>query len=201
MNIKTIHIHFSFCLYLLITLYGGLLKESFFFLTCLIIHEIGHLIMIRLTRNKIKRINLTGLGFFIDLKTNPIKFKHKVLIYSGGLIASAIFQLFLSLKGSHQIFVFNTFILLVNLFPIAPLDGYNLLYTLLTLLYEDEYLNDVFLLIGTLIICLLIIFFIFFQYSFILVLIVFLSYKNYKRYVENKQFTNAYKILKFKSKY
>ena len=111
MNIKTIHIHFSFCLYLLITLYGGLLKESFFFLTCLIIHEVGHLIMIGLTRNKIKKINLTCLGFFIDLKTNSMKFKHKVLIYSGGLIASAIFQFFLSLKGSHQIFVFNAFIL------------------------------------------------------------------------------------------
>ena len=201
MNIKTIHIHFSFCLYLLITLYGGLLKESFFFLSCLIIHEVGHLIMIKGTKNKIKKINITGLGFFIDLTSTDIQFRHKILIYSGGIIASAIFQLFLYFIGSNQLFIFNTFILLINLLPIVPLDGYNLLYTLLTLVYEDEYLNDVFLLIGTLIICLLIIFYIIFHYSFILVLIVFLSFRNYQRYLENKQFTKINKILKFKSKY
>lgn len=201
MNINNIKIHFSFIIYLLIVLYGGLLKESFFFLSCLIFHEIGHIVMIKITKNKIERINLTCIGFFIDIKPKRQHWIKSVLIYSGGLLNTLILHLFLISNKNNIIYNFNSFILLINILPIVPLDGYNIIYTLLTLVYEDEYLNDVFLLIGALIITFLIIFYVIFKYSFILILIIFLAFKNIKHYCERKKFLKINKILKFRSKF
>ena len=201
MSINKMKIHLSFIVYLFVTLYGGLLKESFLFLSCLFFHELSHIIMIKATKNKIDKIHLTCIGFFIDLKYKNNSVINKLLIYSGGLLGSLIFQFILNFNKDNLLQSFNLFILIINILPIIPLDGYNILYTLLSLVYEDEYLNDLFLLIGTLILSIIFIFYVIFLYKFILVLLSVLLFKNISFYLKKKKYLNLNKIIKFKSKY
>lgn len=197
MNIGKIKLHFSFLIYLIIALYSGFIKEASLLFFCLLFHEAGHLIIILLTHNEIKYLHLTGFGFFIDLSNKRRSWLEKILIYSGGLIFSSFLQLIFLINNNIFLLKINLFIIILNVLPIIPLDGYNIIYTIFSLVWEDEYLNYVLLLIQVLLISLLFIIFLIFKVWMILVLIIFLSFKALNNYYCFIKYNKIIKKFKF----
>ena len=195
MSIKKIRIHLSFYLFLTFILFTKSLNIIWPVFIILLIHEIGHFIFIEIMRLKIKKIHLTAIGFYIELPINNLTQSKKILIYSGGLIINIILHILIIKFNILESFKkINLFILIINLLPIQPLDGFNIYYTLLSRFYEDEFLIDVFLLIGTLIIVLLMIFFVIFKFPIFLFLSLVFTFNTLKLY-KNKKINYLRKVI------
>lgn len=95
----------------------------------LLIHEVFHVIFIKAFNQKINNFELTAFGGMmkINVKTSSLK---EVLIYSGGIIGNIIFLLLLKLiniPNDKFIYKYNILMIIVNILPIVPLDGSNIL--------------------------------------------------------------------------
>lgn len=119
-----------FCL-LLITGQAGLFSVVF---VSLVIHEFGHICALKLLRVQEVRCMLLPFGGRIEW-TGQIEWTKakQLLVYSGGPLATlALTALILAmpLPIPHQILQIQLWILLVNLLPIPPLDGGNMVHIL-----------------------------------------------------------------------
>ena len=187
-----IKIKLSFVIFLFIVLYSGLLFEISYLLLCVFVHELGHIIMILLNKCKIKSIEFTGIGFFIDINMFNIKFYQKLLIYSGGIL----FNLLLILLTNNPIIEnFNKLMIYINLIPINPLDGYQILNICLSQIYEDEFINDILFYFGLLINVVLLIFSLIFKIYFLITLNCFLFIRLIK-YRSSRKYSYLNNLLK-----
>ena len=115
--------------YLFILFLTGFLVNGIIIFIIVIIHELGHIIVIKHYGYQINSINLYPFGGITkidkDLNTGTNK---ELLIASGGIIAQVIlliivYLLPIRLYIKDIIFKYNISILLFNLLPIIPLDG------------------------------------------------------------------------------
>ncbi len=194
-----ISIHPSLILLLLISLFGGFIKELCIFLVITFLHELGHFISSKFYRISSTKITLTMLGGFIDLDNyQHLKTMHQLIINLSGIIVNLIIILLFKviktnfLDNNIIVIIINYNILMVifNLLPIAPLDGYKILNTLFQMVFDEEYTKDclyylslIFLVIIS--ICL----FIFKLYGYYLI-VVFLFFRTIK------EKRSSFKILK-----
>ena len=91
---------------------------------------------------------------------------------------------------------YNKLMIFINLIPIFPLDGYKIIYSILSNIFDDEYTVDcLFYLSLILIVILLFIIFTLKLYGYLLIMS-FLLYKTieYKRYTRKKKIHNFLKI-------
>ncbi len=199
---KKIKIHYSFILLLIISLFSGYFKIFISFFALLLIHELGHFFFIIMTKTKIVSIRFTIVGLFLKVNNclnNPFK---NILIYSGGLLFSILIQLIFFKNNTTLLMKYNLLIIILNLIPIVPLDGYNILYTILSLVWEDEFLNDLFLYIGMLIIVIMMIFFVINKYFLILYFCLFFCYKLIDNYYKTKKYLKIkHRSLFYKANY
>ena len=140
-NIFKINI-FTYIL-LILSLLSGYGREMLIIYFILIIHEIGHYIFFRYYNIEVNKIVMYPYGGMIDnnmlINTNS----KKVLIISlGGIFIQIIlyFIIFLLYKIGfvessfyNMFFKYNLYIILFNLIPIYPLDGFKVLNSLLEL--------------------------------------------------------------------
>lgn len=140
-NIFKINI-FTYIL-LILSLLSGYGREMLIIYFILIIHEIGHYIFFRYYNIEVNKIVIYPYGGMIDnnmlINTNS----KKVLIISlGGIFIQIIlyFIIFLLYKIGfvessfyNMFFKYNLYIILFNLIPIYPLDGFKILNSLLEL--------------------------------------------------------------------
>ena len=140
-NIFKINI-FTYIL-LILSLLSGFGREMLIIYFILIIHEIGHYIFFRYYNIEVNKIVMYPYGGMIDnnmlINTNS----KKVLIISlGGIFIQIIlyFIIFLLYKIGfvessfyNMFFKYNLYIILFNLIPIYPLDGFKILNSLLEL--------------------------------------------------------------------
>lgn len=140
-NIFKINI-FTYIL-LILSLLSGYGREMLIIYFILIIHEIGHYIFFRYYNIEVNKIVMYPYGGMIDnnmlINTNS----KKVLIISlGGIFIQIIlyFIIFLLYKIGfvessfyNMFFKYNLYIILFNLIPIYPLDGFKILNSLLEL--------------------------------------------------------------------
>ncbi len=180
----------SFILFLIICLYSGLIKEISIIFFAILIHEIGHIIMILITNEKISSIEITAIGCFINITNNKFSLVKSVLIYSGGIIFNIV-SLFVF---KNSIFLrFSTLLIFVNLIPINPLDGYQIIHSFLSKYYDEEYILDLMFYIGMLINTIIFIFTLLFKIYFMICLSLFLyyqliKYKQLKKYYYLKNY-------------
>ena len=131
------NIHFSTYLLILSFLLTGLIKNIILIYLIVIFHELGHILIIKLLGYKILRVDIYPSGGVtkIDKKINT-KISHDLLIASFGILFQILlyflFSFFYSLSfirsSTYELFLtYNTTILIFNLLPIIPLDGYQLL--------------------------------------------------------------------------
>lgn len=169
-------INYSFYALVILSLYIGYIDQLFIMCCSLIIHEIGHLIFIKLFKVKIKGFSLSIFGGSLNIdKTdfNKINNTKKILIYSSGVLLNLFFYLIFkdNIFGKCNIVLF-----VFNLLPIYPLDGYNII----KLFINDTMLNN--LVIISLVI--LLIFAIYNNSLGLLFIILTLIYKNIIYYKE-----------------
>lgn len=88
------------------------------------VHELGHLIAIKLCGAKIMRIYLGAFGAKIEMKLYPIiSYKREIIIALAGPLAGAIFGAVLSFAGQYTLAGMSLALTVFNLIPALPLDG------------------------------------------------------------------------------
>ena len=130
-NIKISNITLVF---LLLSFLCGFIKDALIIFLIVIIHELGHSFFSKIFNYKINSINIYPFGGITNYenKINSNSYKD-LLIFLGGIIFNLLIYLIVYLINKTNIFSiytynlflkYNTSIILFNLLPIIPLDGY-----------------------------------------------------------------------------
>lgn len=168
-------VNYSFIFLVLFSLYIGYFKYLLIMLICLLIHEVAHIILIKLFKVKITKFSLSLCGGLLEIDNHEfdnLSIIKKVIIYSSGIIVNLLLYILFndSLFGKYNLILF-----LFNILPIYPLDGYNILKNL----FKKVVVNN----LSTISIVILLIISIY-NYSLGLMLITFvLIIKNIKYYL------------------
>ena len=130
-KIKINNITYFFIISALIT---GMFKELIIIISILLVHELGHIFVIKLLKYEISYIEFLPFGGRIHLKKDVnSKLIHDFLIAIFGLLFQLLFYYIVFIfyiKGLIRNIDFNNFasynlsIFIFNLLPIIPLDGY-----------------------------------------------------------------------------
>lgn len=139
------NIHTSTYFFILSFLFTGLIKNIMLIYFIVIFHELGHIFIIKTLGYKVLRVDIYPSGGVtkIDKKINT-KLSHDIFIASFGIVFQIIlyfiFTFLYSLSfirsGTYELFVtYNITILIFNLLPIIPLDGYQLLRSIWEILF------------------------------------------------------------------
>lgn len=129
---------------LILSMLSGYGREMFIIYFILIIHEIGHYIFFKYYNIKVNKITLYPYGGMIDndmlINTNSFKV---LLISLGGIFIQIILLVIIHLlyrigfiyyNFYYMFFKYNIYIILFNLIPIYPLDGFKILNSLLEII-------------------------------------------------------------------
>lgn len=199
---KSIKIDLSTYCFLLLLFLSGMIKNGILIFIIIFIHEIGHVVIAKLSSYEVIKITLYPFGGITKLnKDLNSPFLNDFCLAIGGIFAQVLLYIFfLNLfknsyinKSTFDAFVFyNNTIMLFNLLPIIPLDGSNIIELILQKFFSFKKSYNLNILVST--ICLLI--FIYFNHKFLInnyMIIFFLIYKvieNFKnrRYILKKFF-------------
>lgn len=126
---KKFKIDYSFILFLLLIAFSPKQYLLWKLIAALFLHEFGHLIMIVLSKYEIESLKLSIFGFSLKLKHSRPVFWKDIGVYSGGIMMNAIC---LFLFRDPEFRKLHFLLLLLNSLPIYPLDGFNIVKTLLS---------------------------------------------------------------------
>lgn len=182
-------------------LYPKLTKFFSSFLICymfIIFHEASHMLIGTILGKSIDTFNISLFGVSVsfckmryEIKKNVHKeeFIKEILLYTAGPLSN--FILAIIFKNIRFVFDINIFLGILNLIPIYPLDGYNILKNFLLIRFKDgsvekiiNFLNYIFFVI--LLILGIICFVVIYNPSLILFLIYLLIIKNSDIKYKNK---------------
>lgn len=159
-------------IFLILSMLSGFFREIILIFFILVVHEMGHFFLMKLNLIEIKSITIYPYGGMIKsnmlINTNSLK----VLIISlGGILSQLMLWLifFISYKVGiidlsfyNIFFKYNISIIIFNLIPIYPLDGFKILNSFFELIFSFKKSLYISFIIS--IVCLL--FFIFYLYLF-----------------------------------
>ena len=162
MKIKTPYFIIEFEIVFLIVFFSFLFSNEirkilFSFYICylfIVFHELSHMFIAAIFGKEIKNFKFSLSG--VNISFNNIKRLEKykeILIYLAGPLSNLLLALIFSYN--KMIFEVNLCLCLINLLPIYPLDGYNILFNL----FRNTKLNKYKILNYTTIIILIILFF------------------------------------------
>jgi Zn-dependent protease len=98
----------------------------------ILFHELGHALIAKILGNKVRVVLIHAFGGVTILEENEARdVWQAVLIFASGPIASALYGLTCLLSGFGDIADFSFTIALLNIVPILPLDGGQILWHLL----------------------------------------------------------------------
>lgn len=159
MKIKTplfdIKIDILFLIVMFIFLLYSKLRMFFssFFVCYLFIvfHEASHMLVASIFGKRIESFNISLFGVSITFKKEHYSISNKItdkracikniLIYLAGPVSN--FILAIIFKNIKIVFDINLFLCILNLIPIYPLDGYNILNNILLLKYDEEKIEKI----------------------------------------------------------
>lgn len=99
----------------------------------IIFHELSHIIFASIFGKKIKKIKLSLAGVCVMFNNDELKLVEKLIMYMAGPIANVC--LAIAFYNIDFIFEINIFLAILNLVPVYPLDGYNILKCILDLIH------------------------------------------------------------------
>lgn len=177
-----INIHYSFLFLIIVGLFANLLKEIIIFSFIILLHEASHAIMGLIFKKKIKRITITMIGGIIEISDNFTSFLKEFTINISGILMNFIILLLsLLIKNTYYkelIFNFNLLMILINILPIYPLDGYRLLSDIIYYYYESYQALKKIVLISIISLILFIIYAIINKSLGLIMIAIFLVFKN-----------------------
>lgn len=162
----------------------------------IVFHELSHIFIASLFCKKINRLNFTlcglNVGFYYNYKKNKnINFYIKEIIIN---LAGPISNLILCVLFWHNkmIFDINICLAIINIMPIYPLDGYNVIKNFVDILYlknlvKDKnivkYINNIFFVF--IIIIFIVLFLNFKNVSYLIFLVYITCYKMNEKYIKS----------------
>lgn len=199
MKIAKIKIHYSLIFLLILSLFTGSFFKIVGIILSILIHEFSHYIFLRLFKVDVKNLELSIIGGILEINDKNISLSKRLLINFAGVISNLIIILLIKISGVsslNYLLFYNLFIIIFNLIPIIPLDGFRILNDLLSSIYDDNYTFviikkiDFFCLFMMLIILLLLkIYGLFLIWCFLVV-------KYFKYNIDDKKIKNLYYLLK-----
>lgn len=127
-------IHSSFLIFLLLLLFSGYINYAVILLIIITFHEIGHIITIKSLGYKITKIVIYPIGGIITTNININISSNKLFLISISGILMQILLGFLIPNSINNYEVFhslNIALIIYNLLPIYPLDGYKIYLSLI----------------------------------------------------------------------
>ena len=91
----------------------------------IIFHELSHILFATLFGKKIEKIKLSIAGVCVTFNNSKLEIVKNLIIYLAGPLANICLAILF--HKINFIFEVNIFLALLNLMPIYPLDGYNIL--------------------------------------------------------------------------
>ena len=108
----------------------------------IIFHELSHIIFESIFGKKIRKLKLSIAGVCVVFNNNDgLKIIKKIIIYLAGPLGNIILALLF--RNIDFVFEINIFLAILNLMPVYPLDGYNILNCILTSLNKISYLKSI----------------------------------------------------------
>ena len=105
----------------------------------IIFHELSRIIFASLFGKKIKKIKLSLAGVCVIFNNDDLKIVEKLIMYMAGPVANIC--LAVAFYNIDFIFEINIFLAILNLVPVYPLDGYNILKCILDLIHINVLKN------------------------------------------------------------
>ena len=81
-TIKKVNIHLSLLLYIILCAFTGFLKDGLLIISVLLFHELSHILMIKLYKGKIIKIDLTLIGGLMDIELKQENMFNKIVVDS-----------------------------------------------------------------------------------------------------------------------
>lgn len=187
-------------IFLIFSMLSGYFREMFIVFMILIVHELGHFFLMKLMNIKVFSITIYPYGGMIKsnmlINTNSLKV---ILISLGGIISQLLVWLFIFiLNRIHFLdiyyydifFKYNLCIIIFNLMPIYPLDGYKIVNNFLELFMSFKKSLYVSFIINIISLILFFIYLYFYKVSnYVIVIFLIVNLINYIReikYILNK---------------
>lgn len=127
-------------IFYLILILSGYINYLLIYIGILIFHELGHILFLFLFKYKISKINIYPTGSIIETNiTININSFHQLIISSGGILFQIILFFIIKDNNTYTYDIFysiNKMLIIFNLIPIYPLDGYKILLSLMESLYK-----------------------------------------------------------------
>lgn len=114
----------------------------------LMLHEIGHFLIALIIHAKIIKFSVTLFGINMQINTNDLSFNRKLALFFSGPLTNILIMLFSYNYKLNDVALINIFLSLINLLPIMPLDGGNVLKTVLERYIKKEYVYKIIMIIN-----------------------------------------------------
>ncbi|MBE6130795.1 MAG: hypothetical protein E7183_03665 [Erysipelotrichaceae bacterium] len=199
MKIAKIKIHYSLVFLLILSLFTGSFFKIFSIIICICLHELSHYLFLKLFKVKVHKLELSIIGGILDIEEVDLPLIKKLIINASGICSNILIIIFLkhlNIVSLNYLVSYNFCIIVFNLIPIIPLDGFRILNDLLLSIYDDDYTFllikriDIFCLIMLLIILLLL------RIYGLFLIWCFLLYKYFKYNIDDKKLKKLMYLLK-----
>ncbi len=185
-------IHYSVYILLICALYTNSLVLMLLFLFSIIAHEIGHLLVLKIYKQKILKLNLSMFGGELCASIENLSFLRQLVVNLAGISVNLLICVIIGLLNNdskllNDLYLYNKILIIFNLLPIYPLDGYRIIEGLINHIFQ----KNQFFIITNISIVFLIILFIYgiYQESIALIIIfVVLGVKNIIRIKEKEKY-------------
>lgn len=136
----------------------------------ILIHELGHLIILKIYKIKINEITLLPIGAY--LKINVFKdeeIRRYLFIYSFGIFFNFIIAIIAFIANNNFLFKLNVGMIIFNIIPILPMDGFYILNYFICIFLPYRIAYRISLIINLFILPILLIFIIKYQLGIIFI--------------------------------
>lgn len=205
---KKLKISFDLTIILLfiLSLYSGSIIIFLGVLLSILLHELSHLFFLLIFGGKVSSIKFSLFGGMLNVYKRPNSFiKREIINISGVIINILLFHSF-SLLKMNILSNYNLCMVIFNLIPIYPLDGYRIIEDVLDLIYEDEFKNHIMSLSSFLINIIFIVITVFIKEYGMLIILCYLFINNVYKSLQDKQnikliqYSKLYKVFAIKDK-
>ena len=111
------------------------------------LHEAGHFIAAFIIRAKIINLRIGLFGINMQINTNDLSLNKKLALFFAGPLVNLLITVYLY-RVYYDIAYINFFLCLINLLPIVPLDGGNVLKSVLDNYVKRKYFYIIILILN-----------------------------------------------------
>lgn len=199
MKIAKIKIHYSLVFLLILSLFTGSFFKILGIIISILIHEFSHYVFLKLFKVNVKNLELSIIGGILEINDKNISLIKRLLINSAGVISNLIIILLIkitNINSLNYLVYYNLFIIIFNLIPIIPLDGFRILNDLLSSIYDDNYTFIIIKKIDSFCLIMMLIILLILKIYGLLLIWCYLLVKYFKYNIDDKKIKNLYYLLK-----